>query len=162
MKFAHIYVLAALFPLTLHAAPYGDNTAEQREVLNAEASLKEATDKLNQNCGTAVSTTVNWRAYDSIRGLSPDMKDKRDMDNLFRVAGLQVESHILYIADACKDSLFKANVAKKLRSISATPRAGNISAKEPSHVFKLSNGVLSVTYHIFSSNTTTDTAAKLF
>jgi hypothetical protein len=162
VKSPRIFLIASLFPLALHAAPYGENTAEQKEVLGSEAVLKEATDKLNQNCGTAASTTINWRAYDSIKGLSPEMKDKRDMDNLYRMAGIQNESHILYIADACKDSLFKANVAKKLRSIVVTPRAGNISAKEPSHVFKLNNGVLNVTYHIFNNNTTTDTASKLF
>jgi hypothetical protein len=155
-------LLAAVSINAFAAEPYGENTAEQKEVLASEDLLREVTDKLNRNCGTSVKTTINWKAYDAIKGLSPEQKDNRDMANLYRMAGMQNESDLQYIADGCKDNLYKNNVAKKLKSIVVTPRAGNISAKEPSHVFKLANGTLNITYHIYTRNTTTDTAAKLF
>ncbi len=155
-------VAAMLCAAVSNAAPYGENTAEQKSVLAAEAAVGEFVEKLNQNCGTKVTATINWKAYEPISKLSAKERDGRDMENIYMVAGSTLDSHIRDLGNACDDALFKGNLAKKLKSIVATPRSGDVSAKDPSHVFKLNNGVLNITYHFYRSNTTTDTAKKLF
>ncbi|MGL4237008.1 hypothetical protein [Tabrizicola sp.] len=142
--------------------PYGENTLEQKAVLASEEVLKAAVDKLNESCGTAVTAAITWTGYDAIKALPDDQKDGRTMDNIYSLAGGQVESHLLGVADACQDELFKSNLAKKLKSIVLIPRVGGVSAEEPSHVFDLKDGVLTVTYHAFTNNTATDTLPKLF
>jgi hypothetical protein len=155
-------LLAVFFAANLHAEPYGENTAEQKAVLESEAALREAVDKLNSNCGTNVTASIVWKAYAPISTLSAKELDNRSLENIYSIAGSQIQGHVRYLADACDDSLFKGNIAKKLKSIVATPRSGTVDAKNPSHTVKVANGVMSITYHFSTSNTTTDVSKKLF
>ena len=155
-------VLAVLLPLNVQAEPYGENTAEQKAVLESEAALREAVEKLNSNCGTNVTANINWKAYAPITTLSAKELDNRTLENIYGIAGSQIQSHIRNLADACDDSLFKGNIAKKLKTIVATPRSGLVNAQNPSHTFKVANGVMSISYHFSTSNTGTDVSKKLF
>ncbi len=162
-RVSHVALIAAMLSVaSANAAPYGENTAEQKSVLATEATVGEHVDKLNQNCGTKVTATINWKAYEPISKLPAKERDGREMENIYMVAGDQLRAHIRDLGRACDDALFKGNLAKKLKSIVATPRSGDVSAKDPSHVFKVNNGVLNITYHFYRSNTTSDTAIKLF
>ena len=155
-------LLSLFFALNVHAEPYGENTAEQKAVIESETSLREAVDKLNSNCGTNVTASINWKAYAPIATLSARELDNRSVENIYSLAGSQIQSHIRFLAESCDDSLFKSNIAKKLKSIVAMPRSGEVNAKNPSHIFKLANGVMSINYHFSTSNTTTDVSKKLF
>jgi hypothetical protein len=168
MNLTHLFKQTSIFVATLgvlataNAAPYGENTLEQKSVLATEATIGELIEKLNQNCGTKASYTINWKAYEPISKLSAKERDGREMENIYAVAGSMLDGHIRDLGAACDDALFKSNIAKKLKSIVATPRSGDVNAKDPSHTFKLNNGVLNITYHFYRSNTTTDTLRKLF
>jgi hypothetical protein len=155
-------LLGIFFAANAQAQPFGENTAEQKAVLESEAALREAVDKLNSNCGTNVTASINWKAYAPITTLSAKELDNRTVDNIYSIAGSQIQSHIRYLADACDDSLFKGNIAKKLKTIVATPRSGQVNAQNPSHTFKVANGVMSINYHYSTTNTTTDVSKKLF
>jgi hypothetical protein len=157
-----VSLLAVFFTATVQAEPYGENTVEQKAVLESETALREAVDKLNTNCGTKVTFSINWKAYAPISALSAKELDNRTLDNIYSIAGSQIQSHVRNMADACDDNLFKGNIAKKLKSIVATPRSGVVNAQNPSHTFKVANGVLSISYHFSTSNTGTDVAKKLF
>ena len=156
------WLMAVLFAASVQAEPYGENTAEQKAVLESETALREAVDKLNSNCGTNVTASINWKAYAPIVTLPAKELDNRSVDNIYSIAGSQIQSHIRYLADACDDGLFKSNIAKKLKTIVATPRSGAVNAQNPSHTFKVANGVMSITYHFSTSNTTSDVSKKLF
>lgn len=155
-------LLAVFFAANVQAEPYGENTAEQKAVLESEAALREAVDKLNSNCGTNVTASINWKAYAPITTLSAKELDNRTLENIYGIAGSQIQSHIRNLADACDDNLFKGNIARKLKTIVATPRSGMVDAKNPSHTFKVANGVMSISYHFSTSNTGTDVSKKLF
>ncbi len=155
-------LLAVFFAANVQAEPYGENTAEQKAVLESEAALREAVDKLNSNCGTNVTASINWKAYAPITALSAKELDNRTLDNIYGIAGSQIQSHIRYLADACDDSLFKGNIAKKLKTIVATPRSGLVNAQNPSHTFKVASGVMSISYHFSTSNTDSDVSKRLF
>jgi hypothetical protein len=155
-------LLGVFFAANVQAEPYGENTAEQKAVLESEAAIREVVDKLNSNCGTNVTASINWKAYAPITALSAKELDNRTLDNIYGIAGSQIQSHIRDLAAACDDNLFKGNIAKKLKTIVATPRSGAVNAQNPSHTFKVANGVMSINYHFSTSNTGTDVSKKLF
>lgn len=155
-------LLAGFFAASAQAEPYGENTVEQKAVLESEAVIREAIDKLNSNCGTNITASIVWKAYAPISALSAKELDNRTLENIYGIAGSQIQSHIRNLADGCDDSLFKGNLAKKLKTIVATPRSGIVNAQSPSHTFKVVNGVMSINYHFSMSNTTTDVSKKLF
>jgi hypothetical protein len=155
-------LLGVFFAANVQAEPYGENTAEQKAVLESEAALQEQVNKLNSNCGTNVTASINWKAYAPISALSAKELDNRTLDNIYGMAGSQILPHIRYLADACNDNLFKGNIAKKLKTIVATPRSGAVDAKNPSHTFKVANGVMSINYHYSTSNTDSDISKRLF
>jgi hypothetical protein len=155
-------LVAVFFATSAQAEPYGENTAEQKAVLESEAALREAVDKLNSSCGTNVTASIVWKAYAPTSTLSAKELDNRSLENIYNIAGSQIQSHVRYLADACDDNLFKGNIAKKLKTIVATPRSGAVNAQNPSHIFKVANGVMSINYHFSTSNTGTDVSKKLF
>jgi hypothetical protein len=167
MKLKTILISAALVAATSAtlAAPFGENTAEQKATQAVEDNLNELAQMVNKNCGTSITVKVDWKAYTPVyNSFSTDERENRSLDNIYSVVSSQSDGHIRDIASYCKDEpIFKANVAKKLKSIVVQPsNQKDVSAKQPSHVFKLNNGVLSITHHLFRSNTSSDTARKLF
>jgi hypothetical protein len=148
--------------LTSMAAPYGENTKEQKATQNAEAKIAEATEKLNAACGTNITATIDWKAYASF---SESDRAGRTMDNIYEMVDSQTSFALYSIMEGCKDKdgLFKANVAKKLKSVVFTPsKAKEVSAKIPSHTFKLVNGVFTVTYNFQTSNDSTSSVRNSF
>jgi hypothetical protein len=165
--FTQIFAATALVTLTTTsmAQPFGENTAEQKATQASETELSEIMALVNKNCGTTATHKIEWKAYaPTFTSFPEDKRDGRTLDNIYSIMGSQIVGHLRDIASYCKDEpIFKANVAKKLKSVVLTPsKEYEVSAKLPSHNFKLANGVLTITHHLSSSNTSSDTARKLF
>ncbi len=133
------------------AEPYGENTLEQRASQRSDDKINEALERLNVACGTKITATINWKTYGSFTEAD---RAGRTTHNIYEIAGDQTVSSLYNITDGCKDDkIFKANVVKKIKSITFTPtKEKEVSAKVPSHTFKVANGVLAITYNFQTSN----------
>jgi hypothetical protein len=158
------FLFAALSTLamTCAAAPYGDNTKEQKATQSVDQEMAAATEKLNAACSTQITAAIDWKAYATFTEAD---RAGRTMDNIYSIARSQTIFALRNITDGCKekDGLFKANVAKKLKRIVFTPsKAKEVNAKNPSHTFKLADGVFTVTYNFKMSNESASAVKSYF
>jgi hypothetical protein len=159
--------IAALFLVgSVHAAPFGENTAEQKATSEATEKLNEMAELINKQCGTSVTIKVDWKTYAPVyNSFSEDQRDGRSLDNIYSMAEAANSGDLRNFSHLCKDEpIFKANVAKKLKviTIAASPQK-DINAKMPSHTLKLNAGTLSISHHLFRSNNSAyDQFKKLF
>jgi hypothetical protein len=138
------------------AEPYGENTLEQRASQRSDDKINDALEKLNATCGTKITAAINWKAYGSFTEAE---RAGRTTHNIYEIAGDQTAGSLYSIMEGCKDdTIFKANVVKKIKNITFTvTKEKEVSAKVPSHTFKIANGVLAITYNFQSSNDTAGT-----
>ncbi|MGB4811729.1 MAG: hypothetical protein WBP13_04510 [Methylophilaceae bacterium] len=140
--------------------PYGVNSDEQKATATVEAQKSEALEALNKACGTKATATINWKAYASF---SASDLDGRTMDNVYQIAEAQTLDVLREMAFGCtSDAFYKSNVTKKLKAISFTPVKGEVSVKNPSHTYKLSNGTLAVNYNFQTTNSSINDVKKSF
>lgn len=158
------FLFAALstFAVASFATPYGENTKEQKATQSVDQEMAEATEKLNAACGTQITAAIDWKAYATFTEAD---RAGRTMDNIYSIAKSQTIFALRNITDGCKgkDGLFKANVAKKLKSVVFTPsKAKEVNTKNPSHTFKLANGVFTVTYNFQKTNDSSSAVNSYF
>jgi hypothetical protein len=153
-----LFAALSTLAMTCTAAPYGDNTKEQKATQLVDQEMAEVTEKLNAACGTQITAAIDWKAYATFTEAD---RAGRTMDNIYGIARSQTMFTLRNITDGCKekDGLFKANVAKKLKRVVFTPsKAKEVNAKNPSHTFKLVDGVFTVTYNFQKTN---ESASKI-
>jgi hypothetical protein len=151
-KISHIAAAFAICACTaaVSADPYGDNSSEQTATSEVDAKIAEEMTKLNAACGTAATAAVEWKSYASF--VEAD-RDGRTTDNIYGIAADQTLPVLRMIADSCDNAIFKANVLRKLKSIKLVPTKGlEINAANPSHTYKLADGVFTVNYNFQTSN----------
>jgi hypothetical protein len=158
-------IIAALTLLSSFGSAYadesiGDNSAEQTAVNTVETDKTEKLTRLNKACDTSATATINWKTYSAF---SEADLGGRTLDNVYTIADNQALDVLDYITAGCEtDGTFKKNVSKKLKVVAFTPVKGEVSTKNPSHAYKLSNGTLSVNYNFQTSDSSINNVRKMF
>jgi hypothetical protein len=152
--------LLAFTNAVLADATYGNNALEEKAIETVEEQKVQALAELNKACGTNVGASIQWEAYANFT--ESDLAG-RTLDNVYQIAETQTLDVIREMAFACGgDAIFKKNVAKKLTAIHFSPNKGEVSVKQPSHVYQLSNGTLNVHYNFQTTNSSISDFRKLF
>lgn len=164
-------LLAPLLILSLFSAkgysaePFGENSVEQQATQKTEENLTNILEQLNKACGTNATLTIDWPGYAPAFNSFPENKrDNRDITNIYANVEHNTDAWFRGLRDYCNDNaIFKANVQKKLKEIRLQPsRTVEVSAKNPSHIVRLQAGVMVITHHLFTSNTSYDELRKIF
>jgi hypothetical protein len=150
LKNPHIALALIICASVAAADPYGDNSSEQTATSEADAKIAEQMTLLNAACGTTATAAIEWKSYASF--VEAD-RDGRTTDNIYGIAAEQTLPVLRMITDGCENAIFKANVLRKLKSIKLVPTKGlEINAANPSHTYKLADGVFTVNYNFQTSN----------
>jgi hypothetical protein len=140
----------AFSPVALAQTYYGETSQEQNGAKSSEEKMADGLELLNKKCGSQATANIDWNAYGTFTEAD---RDGRTRDNIYLIAGTLVYDTLSIIAQRCEsDAIFKGNVAKKVKTIAFTPAKGKLGPKNPSHVYKLSGGVLAVKYNFQSMN----------